>query len=408
MIWEYIKLSISELVNNKLRSFLSLIGIVIGVAVVFIIFSISDITNVAITNQITGTNGSVNINYLRDRNDQLETMNQSFNSNMGGFGDKTFYYDPDDLDDIRLVEGIDDAIASYSTSQSVEINRKKMNLSVKRNSDNFMNFYEFELLAGKAIDEYPKEEQINLAVINDQVIKYYLEMSAEEAIGQKVKIKNRLFTIVGVTNTPNQSLGAMIAISDDAYDYMFARSTIQYLSVKVKPGYDLETTANSAVDKLNEIHHYNDTKNGYALEDMSFFINQITQVTGILSLVMGIIASISLLVAGIGVMNIMLVSVVERTREIGVKRAIGAGKGAIQFQFIVESCLLTLIGGIIGVLIGIGVINIALMVLNMDMPINMDYVLFALLFSISLGMLFGFLPSKRAANLNIIEAIQSE
>lgn len=408
MIWEYIKLSISELVNNKLRSFLSLIGIVIGVAVVFIIFSISDITNVAITNQITGTNGSVNINYLKDRSDQMETINQSFSSSMGGYGAKTFYYDPDDLPEVRLVEGVEDAIASYSTNQPVEVNRKKLELSIKRNADNFMSFYEFEMLAGKSIDDYPKDEQINLAIINDQVIKYYLDMTAEEAVGQKVKIKNRLFTIVGVTNTPNPNLGAMLAISDDAYDLMFARSTIQHLSVKVKPGFDLETTAQAAVDKLNVMHNYTDTKNGYALEDMSFFIDQITQVTSVLSLVMGIIASISLLVAGIGVMNIMLVSVVERTREIGVKRAIGASKGAVQFQFMVESCILTLIGGIIGILIGVGVINLALIVLNMDMPVNMNYVIFALLFSISLGVLFGFLPSKRAANLNIIEAIQSE
>lgn len=408
MILEYLKLSIQELINNKLRSFLSLIGIVIGVAVVFIIFSISDIANIAITNQITGTNGSVNINYVKDRTDKMEILNTSLNSSFGGMGDRSYHYYPEDLDDLIEVEGVNDALAVYSTTQKVKLNRVPFSLQVKRISPNFMGFYEFEMVAGHPLEAYPEDERINLAVVNSSVFDYDLDMSAEEAIGQTISVKNRLFTIVGVTNTPTQGMGAFVAISEEAYDLMFSQSTIQYYSVKVAPGSDLNATAQLAADRLNEIHQYTNSKHGYAVEDLSFIIDQIKQVTGILSLIMGIIASISLLVAGIGVMNIMLVSVVERTREIGVKRAIGASKGAIQFQFIVESCLLTLIGGIIGVLIGMGVIEIALVVLKMELPVNIGYVIFALIFSITLGLLFGYLPSKRAANLNIIEAIQSE
>lgn len=408
MIFEYIKLSVRELLNNKLRSFLSLIGIVIGVAVVFIIFSISDIANVAITNQITGTNGSVNINYVKDRTDKFEVLNQSMNSNFGGMGSKQYVFDVNDLEDLKQIKGVEDTLAVSTAYENVKVNRDTFQVAIRSAPENFMDFYEFKMVAGNSFDAYPKDERINLAIINDKILDDYLQIPAEQAIGQKIKIKNRLFTIAGVTNTPNQNLGTMIAIDQEAYDLMYSKGTIQYLSVKVKPGEDLETTSQLAVDKLNEIHGYQNTKNGYALEDLSFFIQQVTQVTGILSLVMGIIASISLLVAGIGVMNIMLVSVVERTREIGVKRAIGASKSAIRIQFIVESCLLTLIGGIIGVTIGIGVIKIALMVLNMQLPINGTYVVFALVFSITLGILFGYLPSKRAANLNIIEAIQSE
>ncbi|MEG0562811.1 ABC transporter permease [Anaerorhabdus sp.] len=408
MIFEYVKLSIRELLNNKLRSFLSLIGIVIGVAVVFIIFSISDIANVAITDQITGTNGSVNINYVKDKTDKMQILNSSMNSSFGGMGEKSYVFDITDLDELRKVEGVEDAIQVASATENVKVNRETFGASVRSATENFMDFYEFEMVAGLPISAYPKEEQLNLAIVNDKILEYYLNIPASEAIGQKIKIRNRLFTICGVTNTPSQQMGTLIAISHEAYDLMYSQGTIQYFSVKVSPGSDLETTSQLAVDRLNEIHGYTNTKNGYALEDLSFFVQQITQVTGILSLIMGIIASISLLVAGIGVMNIMLVSVVERTREIGVKRAIGASKGAIRIQFIVESCLLTLIGGIIGVVIGIGVIQIALVVLNMQLPINISYVIFALVFSITLGILFGYLPSKRAANLNIIEAIQSE
>ncbi len=408
MIFEYLKLSINELINNKLRSFLSLIGIVIGVAVVFIIFSISDITNAAIINEISGTNGVLNIYYVKDKEDTSDIFMKSYGASRPDEKVGKYHYYPEDVEVLKEIEGISDSIANYTVSESVKVGRKSIYADIQKYTENYMDYYEFTVASGHDLGEYSKEERINLVMVNKNFVEYYLDMSLSDVVGETLRIKDRIFTIVGVMDTASLNSGATLVLPQEAYDLMYSRSSLKNISVKIEPGQDLRGNAQQAVIKLNQIRGYEDTKDGYVLEDLSFIINQVKVVTGILSLVMGVIASISLLVAGIGVMNIMLVSVVERTREIGVKRAIGASKSAIQFQFMVESCLLTFTGGVIGVLIGIGIVNVTLIALDMNMPINMNYVAFALLFSISLGILFGYLPSKRAANLNIIEAIQSE
>lgn len=407
MILEYIKLSINELINNKLRSFLSLIGIVIGVAVVFIIFSISDITNAAITNEISGTNGVFSIFYTKDKNDTVEIFRQSLGFGGNAATSTNNYYDLEIIDQASEIEGVAGAMGNYSTTAQIRIGTSSLQSEIQRYNEEYLNYHELKIVYGKDIYDYPEETRHNLVLLSENMLTNYLEIPVEEAVGKKILVGSRELTVAGVIDDEQQQ-GAVTVFSKEAYDSLFLQSTLNSISIKIEVGYPTNETAQKAVDYLNYAAGYSDEKGGYVLEDLSFLTNQIKVVTGILSLVMGVIASISLLVAGIGVMNIMLVSVVERTREIGVKRAIGANKGAIQFQFIVESCLLTFIGGVIGVLIGIVVVSLTLKGLNMDMPLNMSYVIFALIFSISLGLMFGYLPSRRAAELNIIEAIQSE
>lgn len=408
MILQYIKLSIHELFNNKLRTFLSLIGIVIGVAVVFVIFSISDITNYAVSNALTNTNGVININYREDLNDEDNGMMTSFYSTTGGTGEISYHFNLSDVESIKQIEGVMDALPHYSSNVKIILDRKSSNLSVKRYSDNFLDFYDMKLIAGHNLSDFSKNEQFNIALLEKNFVVDVMKTTPQEVIGQKITLKNRSMTIVGVVETTNSSLKSSLILKDETYDLLFSKGTIQFMSVKVAPGYDIDGISKQVSECMNQLNGYVGTKNGYAAEDLSMVLDQMSQVTGILSTVMAIIASISLLVAGVGVMNIMLVSVVERTREIGVKRALGAGKLVIQFQFIVEACLLTLMGGIMGVLLGVGIIQIALALLQMDVPINMGYVVMALLFSLSLGLIFGYFPAKRAANLNIIEAIATE
>ncbi|MPM24105.1 putative ABC transporter permease YknZ [bioreactor metagenome] len=190
-----------------------------------------------------------------------------------------------------------------------------------------------------------------------------------------------------------------------AYDSVFSKGTMTNISVKVDPAKDLDTVSAAATAFLNQRYG---TKDNYEVQDLSSIVAQITSVTGVISTIMGIIAMVSLLVAGIGVMNIMYISVLERTREIGVKRAIGASKSAIQFQFLVESTTLTIIGGVLGIIIGILIIQVAMSLLDYNMPINLLYIVYGIVFSLSLGLAFGFLPARKAARLNIIEAIATE
>lgn len=410
MMLEYIKLSIRELFHNKLRTFLSLIGIVIGVAVVYVILSIKDISSIAITKEIAGDGGIININYVTDKKDEMTILNSSFASSFGESdgGSSAYRFSPEDAQEIKKMDIVADALAQYSTYDRISFNRKSVNISVRRNSENFVSFYDLKLVQGKYIEDYPEDTRGNLCIISDKIVTESMNLKVEEAVGTTIRINNRLITIVGVCTSENSAIKRMVLLSKEAYDSMYPSGTIQNLAVKLNSTEDLKDSSKIVVHRLNEIHGTLDTKDGYAEEDLSSIISQITSVTNILSIVMTIIASISILVAGIGVMNIMLVSVIERTREIGVKRALGAPKSAIQFQFIVESCLLTLIGGLIGVALGLIIIHVALIMLKMEMPVNIFYVNCALLFSITLGIIFGYFPARRAANLNIIDAIQSE
>jgi ABC-type transport system, involved in lipoprotein release, permease component len=407
MILEYIKLSFQDLINNKLRSFLSLIGIVIGVAVVYAIFSIADITEYAITQQLTGGNGVVTLQFTEDT-EESNTMAAQMRALMSQGGKLEYRFTSNDLEELLKIEGIQDSIGNYSARATVSFEQNEAFTStITRYTSNYIDFYSYTLSTGYDLLEFSKSERMSLALVDTNFVSNNTEYTFEEIIGKNIKLNNRVFIIVGVIQTESSSMGmsSTILIDESAYDSIFSQGTMQTISIKVDPTYDLDIVSAQASAYLNNKYG---TEDNYEVQDLSFLISQITSVTGILSTVMGIIALVSLVVAGIGVMNIMFVSVIERTREIGVKRALGASKNAIRFQFIVEACTLTFIGGMLGVALGIGIVQLALFLLNFAMPINLTYVLYAIVFSISLGIAFGYLPAQRAANLNIIQAIATE
>lgn len=401
MLFEYFKLSLEELRENKLRSALSLIGIVIGVMVVYIIFSISDAVDAAITQEVMGDAGGISVTYVPEEDEEIFNFIGQVMSDVDGY----YYKEEDPQYIIDNVEGVTAAYINYSASPSINYDNERVSASVKREDDNFENFYEYTIIAGSNLDEYNTEELQQAVIVESSLVESYADSDNEGILSDVIFINNRVFTIVGVFENSDDLSGTVI-LDDSAYDTMFSESTIENISIKTDPAYDAVEVGDNVGLALDA--KYQHSSGSYQAEDLSMILNTITSITGILSIVMSLIAGISLLVAGIGVMNIMFVSVVERTREIGVKRAIGASKAAIQVQFIVEAALLTFIGGVIGLLAGVGIMQIALNILNITMGINLTYVVFALVFSLVLGVVFGFLPARRAAELNIIEAIATE
>ncbi len=407
MIIEYLKLSFADLWANKLRAFLSLIGIVIGVAVVYAIFMIADLTEYAIKSELMSGEGIVTIQYVEDSEDDENTNMANFAALFGfSVGDSLNYHFSDqDLEDLLKIEGIQAAYANYSTSAQVDVANNKRNVMIKRYAEGFLDFYSYEVVAGRSLNDYEVDQRISAVVVDNTFITTNSKYTNEEAIGKTFRINNRIFTIAGVIESDQRSLTGMILMDGIAYDSVFSKGTMTNVSVKVDPSKDLDEVSDSATSFLNK--RYGTTDN-YEVQDLSSIVAQITSVTGVLSTIMAIIAMVSLLVAGIGVMNIMYISVLERTREIGVKRAIGASKAAIQFQFLVESSTLTIIGGVVGIFFGIVIIQVAMSLLDFHMPMNYLYIVYGLVFSLSLGLAFGYLPARKAAKLNIIEAIATE
>ena len=407
MILEYLKLSFADLWANKLRGFLSLIGIVIGVAVVYAIFSIADLADYAIKSELMSGEGIVTIQYVDDTtDDESKTMNSFaalFGYNVGN--SLNYHFSDADLTDLLQIDGILDTFANYAVTTTVNFEGNNTNVQVKRHADNFLDFYSYDLVEGRLLSDYSENSRISVALVDKVFISLNTTLTPAEAVGQTFRINNRIFTIIGVIDNARNSVNGMILMDPIAYDSLFSRGTMTNISVKVDSSKDLDVVSAAATGFLNS--RYGTTDN-YEVQDLSTIITQITSVTGVLSTIMAIIAMVSLLVAGIGVMNIMYISVLERTREIGVKRAIGASKKAIQFQFLVESSTLTIIGGVFGIIFGIIIIQIAMSLLSYQMPINIMYIIYGLLFSLSLGLLFGFLPARKAAKLNIIEAIATE
>ena len=407
MIFEYIKLSFQDLLSNKLRSFLSLIGIVIGVALVYTIFSIADITEYAITQQLTGENGIVTLQF-NENTDEDNLLLLSMQSLLNQEEPLEYRFTNDDVEELCEINGVLDALGNYSTTTPFSIAKSKPSYSnVIRYTDNYINFYTYVIKAGHDLSVFTDAESLSIALVDVTFVDENTTYTYEEIIGETIQMNNRVFIVVGVLEKESTLInaGSTIFLNSTAYDSIFSKGTMKSISIKVDPRFNLELVSTKASSYLNEKYG---TENQYEIQDLSFLISQITSVTGILSMIMGIIALVSLAVAGIGIMNIMYVSVIERTREIAVKRAIGASKFTIQIQFIVESCTLTFIGGLLGVFLGIGIVQLALLLLNFAMPINMNYILYAIIFSTSLGIAFGFLPAKYAANLNITQAIGAE
>lgn len=407
MIIEYLKLSFADLWANKLRAFLSLIGIVIGVAVVYAIFSIADLAEYAIKAELMSGEGIVTIQYVEDTDSEDTSSMRNFAALFGfSVGDSLNYHFSDqDLQDLLAIDGIEETFANYSASAAISFLGETKNIIIKRHSANFMDFYSYDLVAGNLLSDYPEENRISAVLVDKTFVSVNSDLTVQEALGKTFRLNNRIFTIVGVIDSSQNSLNGLVLMDQIAYDSVFSKGTMTNISVKVDPAKDLDTVSAAATAFLNQRYG---TKDNYEVQDLSSIVAQITSVTGVISTIMGIIAMVSLLVAGIGVMNIMYISVLERTREIGVKRAIGASKSAIQFQFLVESTTLTIIGGVLGIIIGILIIQVAMSLLDYNMPINLLYIVYGIVFSLSLGLAFGFLPARKAARLNIIEAIATE
>lgn len=415
---ENIRLSFQGIWAHKLRSLLTMLGIIIGIAAI-----------IAIVSTIKGTN-------------------EQIKENLVGAGDNTVtvqLYQDDwayDAAELGIPEGIpliDDAVIKKITSYNEIKSATKFYSSqiwtgvyYKNNSlasgylqgiDNtYFDTAGYVIKNGRSFTKDDIKYYRKVAIIDSTTADTLFIKG--NAIGQTIEIKNEPFVIVGIADK-SKEFEPVINSIDDYYTYMgqsggyvFVPNSIwptiygydmpENILIKANTTDDMSTAGKECADYLNSLITAENTTVKYQAQDLLKQAKELQELSNATNQQLIWIASISLIVGGIGVMNIMLVSVTERTSEIGLKKAIGARKGQILAQFLTEAAVLTSLGGLIGVIAGIALAKVISQVSETPVSISIPAAVLGVVFSMIIGIVFGLLPSYKAANLNPIEALRHE
>jgi putative ABC transport system permease protein len=401
--------ALESLAANKLRSSLTILGIVIGVASVIAMVSLGRGVQASVNSQLAGTGANqLTIFSSPDpgiRNPQPLTMEDA-------------QAITDQLADSGVL-----AVSGYvQGSGTTSYGSKSSSGSIYGVTANFASINNLKLVEGSFIVEEQIYGQSAVAVLGPRLAKKLFDR--ERGItGELVRVEGQPYRVIGVLESKGGG-GFSMTSTDDALIVPITTARLRLAPRPTRSSVDALTVAVARADQVNKaadavkqvlrIRH----RTPIGLDDFYIFIakdilDALNQVTGVLTIFLGGVAAISLLVGGIGIMNIMLVSVTERTREIGLRKALGARKRDILVQFLVESALLSLFGGLIGILLGwlIGVVVGQIAAANqaaIQAQVGLDAVLLATLFSSAIGIFFGFYPASRAARLTPVEALRSE
>lgn len=387
------KLAIKSIWGNKMRSFLTMLGIIIGVAAVIILVSLVNgyMGSVVESFASMGVNQiNVNVTNLTSRTIDVDQMYE-------------FYDEHGDLFD-----GI-----SPNVTLSATIKRgddSMTSTSVAGRSEQYLDMKDYELQVGRNIAYSDITSRQKVCVVGAYVAQE-LFGSADKAISETLKINGYAFKIVGVVEVQDED-DMEDGGTDDFVWIPYSVATSLAGSAKIN-SYTLTVSDTDNADTaktLIENFLYETFKDSdlYRVTAMSEMLDSLNEQIAMMSGMLGGIAGISLLVAGVGVMNIMLVSVTERTREIGIRKSLGADKGTILQQFVIEAAVTSSLGGVVGIIIGCVATEVVGTMIGISASPTLAAVLISFGVSVAIGLFFGYMPARRAANLNPIDALRSE
>jgi putative ABC transport system permease protein len=300
------------------------------------------------------------------------------------------------------------------TSVTALYKDKNYQTSIKGVNNDYFIVQNWKMAKGREFENSELRTGQNVCIIGQTVVKE-LRLSEEPVIGKKIRLQKFSCQVIGLleakgANTFGQDQDDLVLVPIKMFQRRLSgNDNIHLIMASVKENIPLEEAKLQIQQVMREQRHIkNGEEDNFSVRSMTALLDTITQITSMLTVMLGAVAAISLVVGGIGIMNIMLVSVTERTREIGIRMAVGAMAQDILIQFLIEAVVLSGLGGIAGILIGIGITIGVASAIDITLIIDMSITMIALVFSMLIGVVFGIIPARKAANMNPIDALRYE
>jgi len=403
MIWETILLAFRSIRRNVLRSSLTILGIVIGVAAVITMVTLGD----GATAQVTADISSLGSNMLHVR------PGQGFRG-PGGTRSTADMFEVDDAEAIsREIFGLEAVAPTASRSQQAIYGNKNWSTSIMGTTNAYFQVRDWELKGGRNFTESELRSGRTVCILGSTVHKELF--GEQDPLGATIRLQKLSCQVIGVLESKGQT-----GFGRDQDDIVMI--PLRTLQRRITGSNDVDAIYLSAQEGISTTAVKEDIErlmrerrliapgedDDFHLHDMQEIVSTLTSTTRVLTALLGAVAAVSLLVGGIGIMNIMLVSVTERTREIGARLAIGALEREVLMQFLIEAVALSSFGGLFGIILGLLAAAAGAHVLGMPFVLNPGIVVIAVVFSAAVGVIFGFFPARKAARLDPIEALRHE
>jgi putative ABC transport system permease protein len=399
---EIIRVSLNSLRTNMLRSLLTMLGIIIGVAAVIAIVAIGKGSTATITSQINSMGNNLLMIYPYAPYDGSSSVSSS---PMKGFS----------LEDIAALEqqkSVADVAPSAMTNADITWSRNKVNGQIEGTSLAFIHVLKLSLAQGRSFTHYEVDKRLNVAVLGSEAARNIFGPDASKAVGETIMIKQLPFKVVGVlasanSNMSNSSQQVFVPITTGME--RLGNMSIQQVNASAATAEQINQARADIRQVLRAGHELKPSEgDDFQITTQTEILKTVSGVDKVMNMLLLGVAAIALGVGGIGIMNIMLVSVTERTREIGIRKAIGAQRSDIMLQFLTEAVFLSLMGGLVGVLAGLGGAKLLEKFVHMPIVYTMEPVLYSFLCCMAVGVMFGVYPARKASKLRPIDALRYE
>jgi putative ABC transport system permease protein len=401
---ESFQMALTSLYANKMRSLLTMLGIIIGVGAVIALVSVG----MGVRSNVTSSIASLGSNML---------IVSPGSSNRGGVRGAAGSMQTLKYDDAKAIKdkikNIDFVSPSVSSSYQIVYGNNNWKTSVQGVTPEFMSIRSLTIGYGSFVSTDDMNKRNRVAVIGTTVASNLF--AKDNPVGKNIRINNQPYKVIGLLESKGQS--SVGQDQDDviyiplttAQERMLGITYVQSINVQVSSQEKMEQVQAEIENLLRSRHHIVAGKDDdFHVRNLTSLMETVSQSTSMLTLLLGAIAGISLIVGGIGIMNIMMVSVTERTREIGIRKALGATFMNIMTQFLIESMVIGIIGGIIGIVFGCAASKIIAQLGDFTTVITITPIIVSFIFSVGIGLFFGIYPARKAAKLDPIEALRYE